>query len=47
MPESLPMPNPCPHITRLNIIRAKLNDPAMLDDLLTHLAHCPDRNKED
>ncbi|MET0643985.1 MAG: hypothetical protein ABWZ17_06375 [Candidatus Binatia bacterium] len=36
----LSMPDPCPHITRMALIRARLNDPAEADRLFDHLQTC-------
>jgi hypothetical protein len=38
--EYLSMPDPCPHITRLDLIRARLNDRAEADRLFDHLQTC-------
>ena len=37
----LSMPDPCPHYTRLDIIRLRLNDPCLLDLILEHIRTCP------
>ena len=39
--QHLSMPDPCPHISRLDLIGAKLNDDAeMLDFIRNHLDIC-------
>lgn len=40
-PRYLSMPDPCPHITRMDLIGAKLRGGEELDALLDHLDHCP------
>lgn len=36
----LSMPNPCPHISRLELIAARLNNAPELDTFLSHLENC-------
>jgi len=40
----LSMPDPCPHLTRFDLIAAKLNDdPTVLAAHLDHLTNCSER----
>jgi hypothetical protein len=41
MPTYLSMPDPCPHITRMDLIAAKLGPDYELDKILDHLDNCP------
>jgi hypothetical protein len=37
---NLSMPDPCPHYTRLDLIRIRLNEATLLDEVLDHIASC-------
>ncbi len=39
-PQFLPMPDPCPHVSRMDIMRAKISGIGNLDDLLSHVDSC-------
>ena len=44
-PQYLSMPDPCPHITRLDVIGARLRGDALqLDFIEEHLENCEDRS---
>lgn len=40
MPTHLSMPDPCPHLARLDLIRLRLQGGPALEDALVHLDHC-------
>lgn len=39
-PKHLSMEDPCPHVSRLDIIGAKLRGGSELDDLIDHMQNC-------
>jgi hypothetical protein len=45
-PQFLSMPDPCEHVTRLEVIAARLNDYEKLEELLDHIEGCRARKAE-
>lgn len=44
MVEYLSMPDPCPHISRIDIMRERLGGGENLDSMLDHIAQCEKEN---